>query len=201
VQYSGEQESWKAGNVPYSRSTDRKWSSNLYSNNTPSRKVYRKEQPKGQPEGDAVKGKIRKRWVENKSTECASTKKIEIRPTMITVAWRRGWSNSKTTKWGLLERVVPICALMHFLCLRSSQEFNAFYPTTSVRRSPIFFEPDLQKWMRVLYSFCLHSQCRCAPCWCTTSGIYCWSTQQDNHHRAKFPRLWVLYQVENLKDQ
>jgi len=111
MQYSGEQESWKAGNVSYSRSTDRKWRSNLYSNDTPSRKVYRKEQPKGQPEGDAVKGKIRKRWVENKSTECASTKKIEIRPTTITVAWRRGWSNSKTTKWELLERVVPICVL------------------------------------------------------------------------------------------
>src|SRR5665648_531681 len=57
-----------------------------------------------------------------------------------------------------------LCFIKQFLFLRSSQKFNAFCPTTSVRRSLIYFEPDLRKLMRVLYSFFPHSQCRCVPC-------------------------------------
>jgi len=77
----GEQESCKAGNVPCSKSTDRKRWTTLHSVKRSVREVLPQGRSNGQPEGAAVKGKTLKRWVENKSTECVSTKKIKMRPT------------------------------------------------------------------------------------------------------------------------
>jgi hypothetical protein len=69
----------------------------------------------------------------------------------ITVAWRRGWSNSKTTKWEQLERVVPICVLL--LTINSRWLFS---PIPACHHC-IIHTPE--KWIA------LAKEQRCNPLW------------------------------------
>jgi len=165
MKHSGEQGSWKALNVLYSRTSDRERWTTLYSVKHSVREGRPQGKPKGQPKGDAIKSRTQKRWVEEridwmrKHEEDYNSANHNNRN--LTPLLKQFRSDEMGTTW-------KSCS---HLCFRSKQRilasdskfFIISYPAKVRRLSPIYFEPDLKRWKRVLYLFSLHSLCRCVP--------------------------------------